>query len=130
MKYSFLFFIVLILAVAAQAQDPTAIPLDPSRIGGNLREIRQKKDTSNTGFEQRDDLKDSISISYRYMDALKRYAIDSSVNNIDTYFPIPMSYLFMGNNGSAATSLIYNPFHKAGWDAGLHAFDLYKYSIE
>lgn len=130
MKYSFLFFVVLMMAVAAQAQDPTAIPLDPSRIGGNLRDIRQKKDTSNTGFEQRDDLKDSISISYRYMDALKRYTIDSSVNNIDTYFPIPMSYLFMGNNGSAATSLIYNPFHKAGWDAGFHAFDLYKYSIE
>lgn len=130
MKYSALFLFCLFTAATVQAQDPTAIPLDPSRMGGNLRDIRQKKDTSNTGFQQRDDLKDSITISYRYMDALKRYAIDSSVNNIDTYYPIPMSYLHMGNNGSAATSLLYNPFHKAGWDAGFHAFDIYKFTIE
>lgn len=130
MKHSALFLFCLLIVATVQAQDPTAIPLDPSRLSGNLRDIRQKKDTSNTGFQQRDDLKDSITISYRYMDALKRYTIDSSVNNIDTYYPIPMSYLHMGNNGSAATSLLYNPFHKAGWDAGFHAFDIYKFSIE
>ncbi|MEX1202527.1 MAG: putative porin [Ferruginibacter sp.] len=130
MKYSVLFFISLFFTGTVKSQEPTAIPLDPSRLGGELRDIKQKKDTGNTGFQQRDDLKDSITISYRLLDALKRYTIDSSINNIDVFFPIPMSYLYMGNNGAAATSLMYKPFAKAGWDAGLHAFDIYKFTLE
>ncbi|RYY70973.1 MAG: hypothetical protein EOO13_04775 [Chitinophagaceae bacterium] len=89
-----------------------------------------KADTSGAGFQQRDDLKDSITISYRYMDALRRYTIDSSVNDFDKYFPIPSNYLYMGNNGAAATPLIFQPFTKAGWDAGFHAFDVYRFKLE
>ena len=92
------------------------------------RNIVQKKDS--TGFQQRDDLKDSITISYRYLDAIKRYSLDSAVNDFDKYFSVPSSYQYLGNNGAAAFPLIYKPFDKAGWDAGFHAFDIYKFTIE
>ena len=36
----------------------------------------------------------------------------------------------MGNNGNAAFPVLYTPYLKAGWDAGFHALDIYKYTIE
>ena len=87
-----------------------------------------KKDSS--GFQQRDDAKDSITISYRYLDAIRRYTLDSSVNDIDKYFPVPSAYQYLGNNGAAAFSLIFAPMAKAGWDAGFHAFDIYRFTLD
>lgn len=108
------------------AQDPVLLP---GGIGRRVNTGRTgQKDT--TGFQQRDDLKDSITISYRYMDELRRYNIDSSVNDFDKYFPVPTSYLYMGNNGAAAVPIIFSPFTKAGWDAGFHSFDVYRFKLE
>ncbi len=82
------------------------------------------------GFVRRDDLKDSISISYKYLDSTARRFIDSSVNDFDKYFPVPSSYLYLGNNGAAALSLIFQPVMKPGWDAGFHAYDTYRFTLE
>ena len=114
------------------AQKPVLRPsLGQQGIGGRLNPGQAPTtDTAEKKFEQRDDLKDSITISYRYMDELRRYNIDSSVNDFDRYFPVPSNYLYLGNNGAAATSLIFTPFTKAGWDAGFHAFDVYKFKLE
>ncbi len=92
-----------------------------SQIGG-------KQDT--IGFEHRDDLKDSISISYKFLDSSTRKTIDSSVNDFDKYFSVPSSYQYLGNNGAAAFSLIFQPFDKPGWDAGFHAYDIYRFTLE
>ena len=112
------------------------------RIGGfsqsNNSNSRSKSDTSKKksnnkldtlGFERRDDLADSISLSYRFMDSLRRYALDSSVNDFDKYYAVPSSYQYLGNNGAAAFSLIYKPFIKAGWDEGFHAYDIYRFKL-
>lgn len=92
------------------------------------------KDTSGKlgglGFEHRDDAKDSINLSYRYLDGIRSYRLDSSVNDFYKYFSIPVQYQYMGNHGSAAYSLIFNPIINAGWDAGFHAFDVYKFTVE
>jgi hypothetical protein len=82
------------------------------------------------GFEHRDDAKDSITVSYRFFDSIRNIRIDSSINDFYTYFPIPASYQYMGNNGNAAYDIIHKPFLKPGWDAGFHAFDVYKYTLE
>ncbi|MEO6583615.1 MAG: putative porin [Ferruginibacter sp.] len=82
------------------------------------------------GFKQRDDLADSITISYHYLDSSKRNTIDSSVNDFDSYFPIPSNYQYLGNNGAAAFPLVYKPFLKTGWDAGFHAYDIYRFTLE
>lgn len=120
-------FIGIIAVLQLQAQQ------FPGTIGnriGNLKGATQSQDTAEKKFQQRDDLADSITISYRYMDELRRYTIDSTVNDFDTYFPVPSRYMYLGNNGSAATSLVFSPFTKAGFDQGFHAFDVYRFKLE
>jgi hypothetical protein len=36
----------------------------------------------------------------------------------------------LGNNGAAAFPLIFQPNMKAGWDAGFHAYDIYRFTTE
>lgn len=97
-------------------------------IPGRTQNTNVKKDT--LGFEHRDDLKDSISVSYRYLDSTRRINMDSSINDFDKYFSVPSTYQYLGNNGAAAFPLIYKSFAKAGWDPGFHAFDLYRFTLE
>jgi hypothetical protein len=88
----------------------------------------QSRDT--IGFEHRDDLADSITISFRYLDSLKSGLLDSSINDYGKVYSVPSDYVTLGNNGNAAFPVLFTPILKAGWDAGFHAFDVYKYTIE
>ena len=92
------------------------------------RKNNNKLDT--LGFEHRDDLRDSIAISFRFLDSVRRNPIDSTVNDFDKYFSVPSAYQYLGNNGAAAFPLIFKPFAKPGFDAGFHAFDIYKFKLE
>lgn len=87
-----------------------------------------RKDT--IGFQHRDDLKDSITITYRYLDSTARHRLDSSVNDFDKYYSVPSTYQYLGNNGAAAVPLVFEPYAKAGWDAGFHAYDIYRFRLE
>lgn len=123
---AFFFSILFVLGYTMIfAQDPIALP---GRRGNVNNRNAPAKDT--TEFQQRDDLKDSITISYRYLDAIRRYALDSSVNDFDNYYSVPSNHLYLGNNGAASYPLIFTPFAKAGWDAGFHAYDVYKFTLE
>lgn len=82
------------------------------------------------GFEHRDDSKDSITLSYRYLDSTRRSTLDSGVNDFDRYYPVPTAWQYLGNNGAAAFPLIYQSFSKPGFDAGFHAFDIYRFTLE
>lgn len=82
------------------------------------------------GFEHRDDLKDSINITWKYFDSVRSNAMDSAVNDFDKYFSVPSSYQYLGNNGAAAYSIIFSPLARPGWDAGFHAFDVYRFTLE
>ena len=129
MKKIFFSILFLVAVVFVYGQADVLNPL--RKVGGRSGVPGQntsKKDTS--GFEQRDDAKDSITISFRYLDAIRRYTLDSSVNNIDKYFPVPTAYQYLGNNGAAAFPLIFAPNAKAGWDAGFHAYDVYRFTLE
>ncbi len=95
---------------------------------GTINQETPRTDT--IGFEHRDDAKDSITISFKYLDSTRKLFLDSSINDFDKYFSVPSTYLYLGNNGAAATSLIYQPFNKIGFDEGFHAFDIYKYTVE
>ncbi len=94
-----------------------------SRTAGSSR-----KDT--LGFERRDDSKEFTTITYKYLDSLRSNNLDSSVNDFDRYFPVPSAWQHLGNNGNAAFRLVYEPLAKAGWDAGFHAYDLYRFTLE
>ena len=71
----------------------------------------QSANTDTIGFEHRDDAKDSISISYKILDSTRKGFIDSSINDFDTYYSVPSNFLYLGNNGAAATSLIFHPLN-------------------
>lgn len=101
---------------------------NPTAIGSNKAANTKPKDS--LGFEHRDDLKDSINISYKYLDSIRSNSLDFSINDFDKYFSIPSSYQYLGNNGAAAYSLIFTPNLKPGWDAGFHAYDVYRYKLE
>ncbi|MBL0357121.1 MAG: hypothetical protein IPP72_09655 [Chitinophagaceae bacterium] len=87
-----------------------------------------KKDT--IGFEHRNDAKDSISISFRYLDSLRSLRLDTSINDFYKYYAVPYTLQYLGNSGAAGYSLIFSPITKTGIDAGFHAFDAYRYIIE
>ena len=138
MKRVSLFFLFCFLAAVAICQLPGSRikdVLDAKRAQNNSRGSDTTKRKNNNkldtlGFEHRDDLADSITISFRYLDSVRRYPLDSSVNDFDKYYSVPTSYQYLGNNGQAAFPLIFKPFNKPGWDAGFHAFDIYKFKLE
>ncbi len=92
------------------------------------RPIRKQSRTDS--LQHRDRFADSITIFYRYFDSTRTRSIDSSINDFTTRFPVPYTYETLGNLGTAARSLLFNPIMNAGWDAGFHQFDIYKFSIE
>lgn len=128
------FHFLLLLGCLAQSVYAQDEPI--RRVGGMIGGIRsgggmrQASDSSKSGFEQRDDLKDSITITFRYLDSTRRNLIDSSINDYDRYHTVPSGYINIGNNGLASYPIVYKPFAKMGMDAGLHAFDLYRYTLE
>jgi len=118
---------MLLFVQFVQAQLPGGL----RRLGSSVSNARgQSQKGDSLGFQHRDDLADSITISYRYLDSLKNDNIDSSVNDFNRFYPVPAYYVTLGNNGTAAFPVLFSPILKAGWDAGFHAFDVYMYSLE
>jgi len=97
---------------------------------GSLPNINMSQKTDTIGFKHRDDLADSITISFRYLDSLTSSKLDSSINDYGRYFTVPTGYQTIGVNGNAAFPVLYTPYLKTGWDLGFHAFDVYKYTLE
>lgn len=113
----------------AQVSDEPTIGNKPVVGNSGTRIISSnRKDT--LGFQHRDDRKDSITISYRFIDSIRNTSLDSSINDFDKYFSVPSSWQYLGNNGAAAYPLVYAPNLKPGFDAGFHAFDVYRYTLE
>jgi hypothetical protein len=89
-----------------------------------------KKNTGNDSLQRRDRNADSITIFYRYFDSTRLRSLDSSINDFTTRFPLPWYYHTLGNYGTAAKSYFFKPLMKAGFDAGFHQYDIYKFTPE
>lgn len=110
-------------------QNSTSNPnTNPNSNDQAQQSVAPRKDS--IGFERRNDAKDSINITYRYLDSLRRNNLDSSINDFSRYYVVPSDYQYLGNNGAAAFPLIFKPYLKAGFDPGFHAFDVYKFTFE
>ena len=128
--------LLLLLLQSVFAQIPRGIQRprggNPTRETGNTpnapTDTASKKD--NLGFEKRDDAKDSITISFRYLDSIRTVQLDTSINDFYKYFPQPAYQQYLGSNGAAGYPLIFTPFAKPGWDAGFHAYDAYRFTLE
>ncbi len=81
-------------------------------------------------LQKRDRYADSITIFYRFYDSTRTRTFDSALNDFSTRFPKGYTFENLGNLGSAARPLLFSPILHAGFDAGFHQFDVYKYTIE
>lgn len=86
--------------------------------------------TDSIKFERRDDAKDSISITYRLLDSIRNVKLDTNVNDFYRYYAVPFALQHLGNPGLAGYSLVYQANNKPGFDAGFHAFDAYRLTLE
>lgn len=99
-----------------------------SGITTNVQGRPIRRNMGNDSLKTRNSLADSITIYYRYFDSTRSRTIDSSINDFYTRFPLPYRFHSLGNYGTAAQSLIFDPFMKAGFDAGFHAYDIYRFT--
>ena len=131
-----LFFVsyCLVQLVAAQSDDrpqirggrPGAGAVTYDRQGRPIKNSAGKNDSLQT----RNSLADSITIFYKHFDSTKLRTLDSSINDFSRYFPLPYSVRSLGNLGTATQSLLFNPYMKAGFNAGFHGYDSYNYTLE
>ena len=133
-RYRRAFFILLIVlpAIPAVAQRTKILEKAKERMADTKNASRTPQTTtrdSTIGFKHRDDLADSITLSYRYLDSLRSNRLDSSINDFNKFFTMPAQYVTLGNNGSAAFPVLFTPILKAGWDAGFHAYDIYRFTL-
>ena len=102
----------------------------PSGNSGNTGGGIPSQRGGDTSFKHRDDSADSISIYYKYFDKNKTNFLDSNINDFYTRFSLPYYFNHLGNLGTAARSMLFNPILKVGFNAGFHQFDIYNYSLE
>jgi hypothetical protein len=91
---------------------------------------QQGRGTKKDSLQHRDALADSITIFFKYFDSTRLRTFDSSLNDFSKKLRQPYWFNYMGNFGTAATSLLFNPVLKPGWDAGFHEYDSYNFKIE
>lgn len=125
--YIYLLFVLLFLSSASVfSQGGIGRVKDRlSQLGGSF-----KGGGGNDSLQHRDKNEDSITISFRFLDSTRNYKLDSSVGDFTHRFPIPATHIYLGNAGNAAKSLLFSPKFNAGFDPGLHAFDIYEWKIE
>ena len=119
-KYLFLFLVMWICKSSFAQQ----------RQFGNMSQRSGNTSTDSIHFEHRDDAKDSVNISFRFLDSIRTIRFDSSISDFYKYFVVPAYQQYLGNDGAAGYPLLFSPYAKAGWDAGFHAYDAYKYTLE
>lgn len=131
MKKIFTYLLLLILTCSAL---PVLSQRLPGRLG-NLGNMGRGARTGSGGsdsikFEHRDPFADSVSIRFKYIDSVRSYTFDSSLIDFFIKVPLKPEYLWLGNNGTATSSLLFRPSTTPGWDPGFHAFDAYAFNIE
>jgi hypothetical protein len=110
-----------------EAETAHAQPGIFKRLGGG---IPSGSGASSDSFERRNRFEDSITIRYRTLDYSRSTVLDTTINDFYKRFPIPYTYHYLGNPGTAAKSILYQPEGRAGFDPGFHAFDVYKWTID
>jgi len=81
-------------------------------------------------FEKRDPFSDSATIRFKYLDSVRIYTLDSSINDFYKKTALKYDHNWLGNFGNATESFIFQPILKPGFDAGFHSFDAYAIRTE
>lgn len=97
---------------------------------GQARQGTTFSSNDSIGFEHRDDAKDSITVTYRFLDSIRSLRLESGIDDFYKYYMVPYTWQHLGNSGAAGYSFIFSPNTKTGIDPGFHAFDAYKFTLE
>lgn len=124
---NFFLLLFLLMSIFAEAQRPNVLEGITNRIGGLAN---QSTGSTGDSLINRSQVEDTISIRFYYLDSTRAHFLDSSIIDYTTRFPIPATHLYLGNTGSATKSILFAPQLKAGWDAGFHAYDAYKWTLD
>jgi hypothetical protein len=81
-------------------------------------------------LKKRNKQEDSITIFYRLLQQPVSFLLDSTVDDQTRRFPLKATDLNLGNLGGASRSLLFAPANRPGFDAGFHAYDVYKLTVE
>jgi hypothetical protein len=73
---------------------------------------------------------DTITINFRYLDSSRLQRIDSSIFDFSRKVPQPPTWINLGNLGTPAHNLVFNPIMHSGWDPGWHAYDVYAFRTD
>jgi hypothetical protein len=136
-KLLFIFLLLFSFKNSFSQEGETDIKQPINRPGTN-NQFNQQPNRSNTnfskndsiGFEHRDDAKDSITVTYRFLDSIRSLPYENDLGDFYKYYPSPFAWQYLGNSGAAGYSLLFSPNTKTGIDPGFHAFDAYKFTIE
>lgn len=109
--------------MTAEAQLPRGMPRLPRGGGGGGGQ-------GSDSLKRRDKMEDSITIIYHYLDSTRNSVFDSTLSDFTVRYPIPATHVYLGNTGNASRSILFAPNNKVGWDAGFHAFDVYKWKLD
>ncbi len=104
-----IFFLILACFSFAQVPRPNVLNKIKGRVGNVGRSTSGQPASDSIGFERRDDLADSITISFRFLDSLKTNRLDSSLHDFSRFFSVPANYITLGNNGSASYPVLFTP---------------------
>lgn len=124
--YTFLLGLLAFSSLAsAQRGNPVRGGMDRVRnLGGAL------SGGGKDSLQRRDANEDSITITFKYFDSTRTNRLDSSVADMPKIFPLRATDIYLGNIGSATRSVLFSPVMEAGWDAGFHAYDRYKWTLK
>jgi hypothetical protein len=100
----FIILAILLSSYSSFGQRPRRILEGAKERITNITSSQQGGTQTDTtiGFKRRNDLADSITISYRFLDSLRIFRLDSSLNDFNRYYSVPPYYVTLGNNGGAA----------------------------
>lgn len=72
----------------------------------------------------------NINIHYKTLDDVLYQDLDTSITDFTDYLPLPADHVYLGNLGTPAYSMIYQPRKNIGFDAGFHALDVYRFNVD
>ncbi len=147
MPERFKYLLLLLICVFTQvvfAQSPT----NPNFPGGQSR-LQTRGDTGRTGQKLTDDQlldtlrsrqerkRDSVVFNAKFIrvtneklltDSTQLFPLDTGLVNFQNYSPLNQPRtpkIYLGNTGTDERSLLFEPLHTIGFDAGLHTLDAY-----
>lgn len=118
---------LLLLPVMALAQRPVIRPTTPTVPTIGNRTIGAGSATDSL---RRRNYDDSLNLKYYFLDSSRVHRLDSNINDFSKRFPVPADYITLGNTGSPARSLLFQPSSNIGWDPGFHTLDIYRRKLD